>query len=96
MFSKCESQSHKDCLYSTVLANCNVIVCDGMDFVRSRIFKLDAFALLYITPFFHENQKTRVVKRSSSNPVVLNHCVIAYPLENIICFTYPLALSFNL
>ena len=57
MFSKCESQSHKDCLYSTVLANCNVIVCDGMDFVRSRKFKLDAFALLYIIPFFHENQK---------------------------------------
>ena len=67
MFSKCESQSHKDCLYSTVLANCNVIVCDGMDFVRSRKFKLDAFALLYIIPFFHENKKTRVVKRPSSN-----------------------------
>ena len=28
-------------------------------------------------------------------PVVLNHCVIAYPLENIFCFTYSLALSFN-
>ena len=61
MFSKCESQSHKDCLYSTVLANCNVLVCDAMDFVRSRKFKLDSFALLYIIPFFHENKKTRVL-----------------------------------
>ena len=61
MFSKCESQSHKDCLYSTVLANCNVIVCDAMDFVRSRKFKLDAFALLYIIPFFHENQKNALL-----------------------------------
>ena len=40
-----------------VLAECGVMVCDIMDFVRLRKFKVDAFAVLYIIPFFHENQR---------------------------------------
>ena len=38
-----------------VLAECSVMVSDAMDFVRLKKFKVAAFAVLYIIPFFHEN-----------------------------------------